>query len=164
MEIYPDKPLGNVLQIAMPRAPRLYAPGGTMHVMARCNNQEFYFTTPEDFEILMDHLREMARAYEVTVFAYTLMSNHLLLQAPQADELGRPLRWFMTEMARMFHRLCGRWGRFWERRYRACPVKEDLYVLAAFNSFILTAKQWIEKTGAIGLASKPERYGQYDRQ
>ena len=105
MEIYPDKPLGNVLQIAMPRAPRLYAPGGTMHVVARCNNQEFYFTTPEDFEILMDHLREMARAYEVTVFAYTLMSNHihLLLQAPQVDELGRPFRWFMTEAAVNFH-------------------------------------------------------------
>jgi len=78
MEIYPDKPLGSALQIAMPRAPRLYAPGGTMHVVARCNNQEFYFTTPEDFEILMDHLREMACAYEVTVFAHTLMSNHIL--------------------------------------------------------------------------------------
>ena len=36
MEIYLDKPLGNVLQIAMPRAPRLYAPGGTMRVMTRC--------------------------------------------------------------------------------------------------------------------------------
>ena len=44
MEIYPDKPLGNVLQIAMARAPRLYAPGETMHVVARGNNQEFYFT------------------------------------------------------------------------------------------------------------------------
>ena len=32
-----------VLQIAMPRLPRLYAPGGTMHVVARCNNREFYF-------------------------------------------------------------------------------------------------------------------------
>ena len=44
MEIYPDKPLGNVLQIAMARAPRPYAPGGTTHMVARCNNQEFYFT------------------------------------------------------------------------------------------------------------------------
>jgi len=44
MEIYPDKALGNVLQIAMPPAPRLYAPGRTMHVVARCNNEEFYFT------------------------------------------------------------------------------------------------------------------------
>ena len=30
---------------------------------------------------------------------------------------------------------------------------------AGLNSFILTAKQWIEKTGAIGLVSKPGRYG-----
>jgi len=43
MDIYPDKPLGNVLQIAMPRAPRLYAHEGRMHVVARCNNQELYF-------------------------------------------------------------------------------------------------------------------------
>jgi len=35
---------------------------------------------------------------------------------------------------------------------------------AGLNSFILTAKQWIEKTGAIGLVSKPGRYGQYDCQ
>jgi len=30
---------------------------------------------------------------------------------------------------------------------------------AGLNSFVLTAKQWIEKTGAIGLVSKPGRYG-----
>ena len=38
-----------ILQIAMPRLPRLYAPGVTMHVVARCNNREFYFAAPEDF-------------------------------------------------------------------------------------------------------------------
>jgi len=48
------------LQIAMPRLPRLYAPEGTMHVVARCNNREFYFTSAEDFEILLDHLGEMS--------------------------------------------------------------------------------------------------------
>ena len=30
---------------------------------------------------------------------------------------------------------------------------------AGLNSFILTSKQWVEKTGAIGLVSKPGRYG-----
>ena len=30
---------------------------------------------------------------------------------------------------------------------------------AGLNSFVLTAKQWIEKTGAIGLTSKQGRYG-----
>jgi len=133
-----DEILRPVLQIAIPRAPRIYAPGATVHVVARCNNREFYFTTAEDFKILLDHLREMGHAYEVKVFAYTLMSNHihLLLQSPDADALGRPLRWFMTQTARTFHRLKGRCGHFWERRYRACLVEDDLYALAAFRYMI----------------------------
>jgi len=40
------------------------------------------------------------------------------------------------------------------------PVEFDGFrKLAGLNSFILTAKQWIEKTGAIGIISKPGRYG-----
>jgi len=124
-----------VLQIAMPRLPRLYAPGGTMHVVARCNTREFCFTAPEDFEILLDHLGEMSRAYEIRLFGYSLLSNHihLLLQAPAADVLGRPLRWFMTQTAKTFHRIRSRSGHFWERRYRACLVEDDLYALAALR-------------------------------
>ena len=41
-----------VLQIAMPRLPRIYSPGATMHVVARRNNREFYFAAPEDFACL----------------------------------------------------------------------------------------------------------------
>jgi putative transposase len=124
-----------VLEIAMPRAPRIYAPGFTVHVVARCNNREFCFRTAEDFEVLLDHLHEMGRIYEVTIFAYTLMSNHihLLLQSPAVDALGRPLRWFMTQTAKTFHHLRGRRGHFWERRYRACLVEDDLYALAALR-------------------------------
>ena len=87
------KPLGDdllrpTLRVAMPRAACLYAPEGTVHVVARCNNREFCFTTPEDFELLLAHLREMIRTSDVTLYAYTLMSNHihLLLQAPKPDD------------------------------------------------------------------------------
>ena len=73
-----DRALRPVLQIAMPRWPRIYAPGGTMHVVTRCNNREFYLAAQEDFEVLLDHLGEMSSAYEVRLFGYTLMSNHYL--------------------------------------------------------------------------------------
>ena len=127
--------LGPALRVAMPRAPRLVAPGGTVHVVARCNNREFYFTTPEDFAVLLAHLHELVRTYEVTLYAYTLMSNHvhLLLQAPQLDALGRPLRWFLTETAKAFHKVRGRRGHFWERRYRSCLIEDDTYALAALR-------------------------------
>ncbi len=62
-----------VLRVAMPRAPRLCVPGRTVHVVARCNNREFYFITAEDFELLLARLRAMARTYKVTLYAYTLM-------------------------------------------------------------------------------------------
>jgi putative transposase len=119
----------------MPRPPRLYAPEGTIHVVARCNNREFYFTTTEDFEILLEYLEEMSSFHGIKIFAYTLMSSHihLLLQAPAADALGRPLGWFMTQTAKTFHRLRSRSGHFWERRYRACLVEDDLYALAALR-------------------------------
>jgi len=130
-----DDLLVPVARVAMPRAPRLAVPGGTVHVVARCNNQEFYFTTPEDCALLLTHLRQMLRTYTVTLYAYTLMANHvhLLLQAPTRDALGRPMRWFMTETAKAFHRRRGRRGHFWERRYRACLVEDDVYALAALR-------------------------------
>ncbi len=76
--IYPDVPPPPVPQIAMPRAPRIYAPGETVPVVARCNNREFNFTAPEEFKVFLDHLREMARTYEVKLFGHTLMCNHVL--------------------------------------------------------------------------------------
>jgi hypothetical protein len=77
MKPYPliDHLLGPVLRVAMPRGARLYAPGATVHVVARCNNRAFYFTTRKDFAVLLAHLRELVRTYEVTLYAYTLMSQ-----------------------------------------------------------------------------------------
>jgi putative transposase len=122
-------------RVAMPRLPRLYAPGGTVHVVGRCNNREFCFKTPEDFQIILTRLEEMTRIYGVTLYAYTLMANHihLLLQAPQTERLTRPLRWFFRETTRAWQRTRGRRGHFWERRYWACLVDDDEYALAALR-------------------------------
>ena len=68
MKPYPqvDESLGPVQRVQMPRAPRLHAPGSTVHLVARRNNGAFSFTTPEDFQVLLAHLREPVRTYEVT--------------------------------------------------------------------------------------------------
>jgi putative transposase len=104
-------------------------------VVGRCNNREFCFTTAEHFRSLLTHLGEMTRSYEVTLYAYTLMANHvhLLLQAPIADPLARPLRWFFRETTRDWQHLQGHRGHFWERRYWSCLVDDDRYALAALR-------------------------------
>jgi REP-associated tyrosine transposase len=122
-------------RVEMPRLPRLPAPGGTVHVVGRCNNREFRFTTAEHFGSLLTHLGEMARTYEVTLYAYALMANHvhLLIQAPLAEPLARPLRWFFRETTRDWQHLQGQRGHFWERRYWSCLVEDDTYALAALR-------------------------------
>jgi putative transposase len=77
----------------------------------------------------------MNSAYGVKLFGYTLMPNHihLLLQSLDMDVLGHPMRWFMTQTSKGFHRLRSRCADFLERRFRACLVEEDLYVLAALR-------------------------------
>ena len=52
MRVYPqvEETLRPLLRVRMPRAPRFVAPGGTAHVVARCNNREFYLQSPEDFD------------------------------------------------------------------------------------------------------------------
>src|SRR3990172_5958456 len=84
---------GPVRRVAMPRAPRLYAPEATVHVVARCNNREFYFTTAEDFATVLGKPRGMVRDYEPTLYAYTVMSNHthLLPQPRGAGTLAQQM-------------------------------------------------------------------------
>ncbi|MDD4968447.1 MAG: KilA-N domain-containing protein [Paludibacter sp.] len=51
---------------------------------------------------------------------------------------------------------------FWEQLYnpKFNPLEfEGFRKQAGLNSFVLSPKQWIEKTNAIGLISKPGRYG-----
>lgn len=105
-------------------------------MVARCNNRAFHFTSPDDFAVLLAHHHEMGRTYKKAVYAYTLMSNHvhLLLQAPTREALGCPLRWFLTQTAKAFHQARGDQGHFWEHRYRACLVVDDLYALAALRN------------------------------
>ena len=51
---------------------------------------------------------------------------------------------------------------FWEIMYNPYfkPLEfEGFRKQAGLNSFVLTPKKWIETTGAIGIVSKPGRYG-----
>ena len=112
-----------------------------MPVGARGKNREGSFTTAEEFDLLLAHLRELVRTEEVPVYADPLMATqgHLRMQAPTHEALGRPRRWVMPETARAFHTARGRRGHCWERRYRSGLVEADTSALAARRSLERTA-------------------------
>lgn len=69
MKQYPlaDELVRPGLGVAMPWMPRLHGPVGTVRVVARCNNREFYIATADDFEQVLATLRGMIRTYDVTL-------------------------------------------------------------------------------------------------
>lgn len=82
-----DDLLRPVRRVAMPRAPRLAAPGGTVPVVARGKNRECCVTNGEDCAVRLTHLREMRRPDAVTLLAPS--------DDPQADaraQLDEPAR------------------------------------------------------------------------
>ena len=73
----------------MARLPRLTLPGYPHHVIQRGNNRQAIFSSPADYQTLLDLLRINAEKFGVAIHAYVLMTNHFhLLATPQtADAL-----------------------------------------------------------------------------
>jgi len=67
VKAYPlvDALLAPVLRGAMPRVPWLVLPSAIIHLVSRCKDREFALTTATDFVVLLAHLGETDRRYDV---------------------------------------------------------------------------------------------------
>ncbi len=67
----------------MARKPRIEFPGALYHVIARGNHRQTLFHDDADATIYLGRLEHYRQRYNVTLYAYVLMSNHvhLLLQS-----------------------------------------------------------------------------------
>lgn len=61
----------------MARALRIEYEGALYHILSRGNEQQDIFLVDDDRVAFMKALGEMAERFEVSIFAYVLMSNHL---------------------------------------------------------------------------------------
>ena len=104
----------------MARLPRLTVTGYPHHVILRGNDRQDIFRATADHQHMLDLLAEHARAQQVDIHAYVLMTNHLhLLLTPQADQgLPRLMQAVGRSYVRRFNQTYGRTGTLWEGRYR----------------------------------------------
>lgn len=67
----------------MPRMGRVVLPNYPHHVVQRGHNKQVVFAAPGDFQRYLEDLRELKALYDVKVYAFCLMTNHVhLLLAP----------------------------------------------------------------------------------
>jgi REP element-mobilizing transposase RayT len=110
------------------RAPRTHVPGIVYHVYARGVGGQDIVAGAEDWDELQALIAEVARACDVRLYAFGLMSNHyhLLLEVGQVS-LSRFMQRIQTAWSRRFNIARGRWGHVFQDRFKHRVCDGDAY-------------------------------------
>jgi putative transposase len=114
----------------MPRIARIIAAGHPHHITQRGNNRATVFFDDEDRQTYLNLLLKYTRKYNVALWAYCLMNNHVhLLAVPETDTgLARGIG--MTNMlyTQYVNRKLDQSGRIWQNRFFSCIVESNQYL------------------------------------
>ena len=112
----------------MGRPLRLTYLGALHHVTMRCNNKEFLFD-PRSQRMFLDLLRECCAKFDVPLYNYCLMTNHVhLLFTVGADDVLSPFMHRLANVfAKRFNAMRGRKGHLWEGRFVSTVVEPQTY-------------------------------------
>ena len=114
----------------MGRANRLTVRGGIFHVTHRCHNRSFLLKFARDREAYRTKLREGLNEYALSLFDYTVTSNHvhLLLEAERKSEVSAFMQKVAGEFARNYNRRKDRSNAFWGDNFHATLVEDGRYL------------------------------------
>jgi putative transposase len=136
----------------MARIARVVAPGYPHHITQRGNRRQQTFFCDEDYLTYIDLLAEWCRKYEVDIWSWCLMPNHVHLIAVPQTENG--LARAVGEAHRRYTRRINfreKWrGHLWQERFSSFPMGE---------SHALAAARYIEMNPvAAKLVANPQDY------
>jgi len=88
-----------------------------------------------DYEHYLDTLKAFKEYYNVRVYAFCLMTNHvhLLLEPETAAGLGQLIKWLSGRQTRFANRQEDPSGNLWESRCKSRPVQTETYLLACLR-------------------------------
>ena len=114
----------------MARPIRIQYPGAIYHVTSRGNERKDLFQDEADREMMRRKLAVSLTRYQVRLYAYVLMRNHLhlLVETPRAN-LSRFMQHFNTAYTVYYNRRHRRHGHLLEGRFRARLVEASSYLL-----------------------------------
>ncbi|HBH28518.1 MAG: transposase [Desulfofustis sp. PB-SRB1] len=136
----------------MARIARVIAPGHPHHIVQRGNRRQPTFFKDEDYELYIELMAQWCIRYQVDIWAYCLMPNHIHLIAVPRDETG--LARAIGEAHRRYTRHVNvreKWrGHLWQERFFSNPMDEY---------YLLAAARYVEMNPvAAGLVKKPGDY------
>jgi len=111
---------------------KLKTPDIVSHITQRAAGKEPLFLEDKDYRYMLWLLKEVARKYSLTLYAFCLMPNHVhLLLSPREENLYDAMQNLFSRYAMMFNRKYERKGHLFGGPYRQAVCLDDLYLLTA---------------------------------
>ena len=109
----------------MARRPRVFAPGLLYHVIVRGNQRQKTFVGERDYQSYLERLGKYRRKFDVALYAYCLMPNHIHLLLETSSQ---PLSKFMQGL---------------QQSYTADPSKDSLLLNRASRESTVKSQERI---------------------
>ena len=136
----------------MARRPTVFAPGLLYHVIVRGNQRRQTFRYEEDYQAYLDRLEKYRAKFQVRIYAYCLMPDHVhLLVETGLSPLGKFMQGLQQSYTQYFNRRYRKVGHLFQGRYQAIICDKDKYLLALIRYIHLNPVR-------AGLTKRPEAY------
>jgi len=106
--------------------------GGIYHVTQRAPGREMLFLEEDDYLTMLYLIKKYTRQFDIDVFSFCLMSNHIHLQLHiNKPNLSEAMQALFTAYAVRFNKKYERKGHVFCGVYRAALCKDDLHIIGA---------------------------------
>ncbi|SHJ57504.1 REP-associated tyrosine transposase [Paramaledivibacter caminithermalis] len=118
----------------MPRRAREKSSTGIYHVILRGINRQRIFEDDEDYEKLLETLKDNKKVSGYKIYAYCFMSNHIHLLIKEGEEdLGTIFRRIGATYVYWYNWKYNRHGHLFQDRYKSEVVENDRYFLTVLR-------------------------------
>ncbi|MHB1003795.1 MAG: transposase [Thermoleophilia bacterium] len=116
---------------AMPRQPRIDAPGLLCHVIVRGTERKPIFRDDGDRQFFLSRLGTILQETGTPIYAFALIPNHFHLLLRRGEKpVSKFMQRLLTGYAMHFNKRHRRVGHLFQNRYKSIICQEDLYFLS----------------------------------
>jgi putative transposase len=119
----------------MGRPKRVALGGYVYHVLNRANGRLRIFRKKADFAAFEAILAEGIERFDMRIWGYCIMSNHLLLWPREDGDLSDSMRWITLTHTQRYHASHGTVGigHLYQGRYKRFPTQDDDHYLTVLR-------------------------------
>ncbi len=117
----------------MPRSSRIFIDCACYHITTRGNQKQEVFFLDEDYEKYIHTLKKAKRKYEIMLYAYCLMPNHvhLLIEANISKNISKLMHWLTRGYTEYHNTKYQKVGHLWQGRFKNHPIIKGRYLVNA---------------------------------